>query len=202
VLAPTEAVAALRTRDCRLTFTTPDAEGDAPLVARAAADGTSQWRYGPRGFVPVGVTDASELFAPVDRPPAVVVTGADGTVAALRADGTVDWTFAVDTPPAGVPVAGRLVYVPDGAGTVYALTAGGTERWRVSLPDRPRLSPLADGVLARSHRDGRHTLVSLRRDGTERWRHRTTAAITPPAVAGTRVFLGRADDTVLALSGE
>jgi outer membrane assembly lipoprotein YfgL len=99
-------------------------------------------------------------------------------------------------------VAGDSVFVAGGPeGTVMALDpATGRERWRHMAGARLTAGVGSDGRSAAVVTEGNDLVVS--QDGRELWRQRMSAqVITPPLVAGGRVFVQVADRTVVALDG-
>jgi outer membrane protein assembly factor BamB len=169
------------------------------LTALDAKTGTERWQTQIEGWMPStpGVADG-----------VVYVHGAENLYALDAADGSERWRAAVKAGrrfSSPVVVEGA-VYVGGEDGNIYALDAlTGAERWRFQVAEDDA-GPVAvvDGVV---YADGDPNTWALdAKTGQERWHFPKSkyTAVSTPAVANGRVFLGTTDflHTLDAAKGE
>ncbi|WP_435359023.1 PQQ-binding-like beta-propeller repeat protein [Haloarchaeobius sp. DFWS5] len=166
-----------------------DDDGNYPLLAVDAADGTEQWRY----------TSDEGDEGPFVCPGATVVDGTvygveyGGLVFALdAADGSELWTYPVDAETRNAPaVADGTVYVPAFDGTLHALDAEtGEARWTKTVEGIARgVSANADGVVTWTHGKAVPGVYAYGADGSERWSFRHSGDLSRPVVDGTRAYV-------------
>ncbi|MDL5363312.1 PQQ-binding-like beta-propeller repeat protein [Halalkalicoccus sp. NIPERK01] len=171
----------------------PDEHHDV-LYALEAADGGVRWAVDLEERTNALALDARRLYA-----------GGDSLRAYSRADGTVEWTFPIETggpsEDGGLALAGRRLYVTDEE-TVYGVnTVSGVVVWRRPLGGR--LTPPAVcgncvyvGRVAGDRGLDRTVFALGARTGRVRWEHDLVPPsaseanlVGPPVVANGRVYL-------------
>lgn len=178
-------------------------DGNYPVVAVAAEDGSERWRFSvsvDTPFVPTGAVASND---------AVYVTEYDGWLFALDpAEGTERWRYDVDGDTRSPPVlVDGTVYLASIHGSIHAVDAAtGDRRWKRTLPGYPQIAAgNADGLVIRGQpgkeeQDQQPYLRAYAPSGTERWSFSYAGELTQPAVDGLQAYIGTETGYVVALA--
>lgn len=173
--------------------------GNYPVVAVSAAEGSERWRFSvpvDEPFVPTGAVASGD---------AVYITEYDGWLYGVdRADGTERWRYATDGDTRDPPVVvDGMAYLASMSGSVHAVDAATGERqWKRTIPGHPRIvAGNRQGLIVRGGKDeGKQHLRAYAPDGTEQWSFSYAGYLTQPAVDGTRAIVGTKTGYVAALA--
>ena len=178
-----------------------DENGNYPVIAVSAADGSERWRFSvpvDEPFVPTGAVASDDT---------VYITEYDGWLFGVdRADGTERWRYSADGDTRDPPVVvDSVVYLASITGNVHAVDAAtGNRHWRRTVPGHARIAAgNPQGVVLRSGKDeGEQYLHAYAPDGTERWSFSSESTLTNPHVDGTRAIVGTGSGYVAALDSQ
>lgn len=173
-------------------------QGNYPVVAVDAADGSEHWRFSvpvDEPFVPTGAVASGGT---------VYITEYDGWLFGVnRGNGTERWRYATDGDTRNPPVVvDDTVYLASLTGGVHAVDAAtGDRQWTRTVPGHARIaSGNPRGIVVRGRKDeGAEYVRAYTPDGTEQWSFSHGRGLTNPHVDGTRAFVGTDDGYVLAL---
>ncbi|MFT4883710.1 MAG: outer membrane protein assembly factor BamB [Natronomonas sp.] len=173
--------------------------GNYPVVAVNAGDGSDRWRFSvpvDEPFVPTGAVESGDT---------VYVTEYDGWLFGVdRAGGSENWRYSTDGDTRDQPVVvDDTVYLASNTGSVHAVDAAtGDRQWKRTVPGNARLAAgNPQGVVVRGGKDeGEEYLRAYTPDGTERWSFSYAGNLTKPAVDGTRAIVGTGSGYVAALA--
>lgn len=173
--------------------------GDYPVVAVSAAEGSDRWRFSvpvDKPFVPTGAIASGDT---------VYITEYDGWLFGIdRADGTERWRYSADGETRDPPVVvDSTVYLASIDGSVHAVDATTGERqWKRTVPGHAWIAGgNPQGLVIRGGQDeGKQYLRAYAPDGTERWSFSYAGNLTQPDVDGTRAIVGTKSGYVVALA--
>lgn len=175
--------------------------GNYPVVAVRATDGSERWRFSvpvDEPFVPTGAVPSSEM---------VYVTEYGGWLFGVdRADGTERWRYETDAETRDAPVVvDDMVYLATHSGRVHAVdAANGEQQWTQTMPGYARIvAGNQQGlIVSGGNEEGEHHLRAYAPDGTERWSFASSSSFTRPAVNRTRAIVGTETGYIVAIGGE
>jgi outer membrane protein assembly factor BamB len=148
----------------------------------------------------------------IDSTPAVGADGTiyfgswNGTVYAVKPDGTTKWTYATGGFVSSSPAIGPdgTVYIGSGDKDLYALKPDGTLKWAFPVSDWVDSSPSVapDGTLYFGCWD--NSFYSIAPDGTENWHYTTGGNIVGSSAIGAdgSVYFGSNDGKLYALQAD
>ncbi|SFC48642.1 Outer membrane protein assembly factor BamB, contains PQQ-like beta-propeller repeat [Halobiforma haloterrestris] len=173
--------------------------GNYPVVAVSAGDGSERWRFSvpvDEPFVPTGAVASGDT---------VYITEYGGWLFGVdRADGSESWRYSVGSDTRDPPVVvDDMVYLASKNGGVHAVDATtGDREWRRTVPGQVRIvAGNQQGVIVRGGKEeGMQHLRAYAPDGTERWSFSHPDYLTRPAVDGTRAIVGTRSGYVAALA--
>ncbi len=173
--------------------------GNYPVVAITAADGSERWRFSvpvDEPFVPTGAVASRD---------AVYITEYGGWLFGVDPeDGTESWRYSTDSDTRNPPVVvGETVYLTTIDGSVHAVDAAtGDRQWKRTVPGHVRIAARTpQALVVRGGKDeGKQHLRSYAPDGTERWSFSHAGDLTNPDVDGARAVVGTESGYVVALA--
>ena len=176
-----------------------DDNGDYPLLAVDAQEGTEHWRYASAGgdegpFVPTGATaDGDTVYG----------TEYGGLLFAVDADtGTEQWRYTIDAETREDPaIVAGTVYVSASDGTIHAVDAAtGESRWTKSVTGIPRgVHATQDGVITWTMGKSQPGLHAFDLEGNELWSFEYQGRLTQPTFEGMRAYVATRSGYVLCL---
>lgn len=172
--------------------------GNYPVVAVSASDGSELWRFSAQvdePFVPTGAVASGDT---------VYITEYDGWLFGVdRADGTELWRYSTDGDTRDQPVVvDSVVYLASITGSIHAVDAvTGDRKWKEAVPGHARIAAKNPRglVVQGGKEEGNQYLRAYAHDGTERWSFSSGSALTHPQVDGTRAIVGTESGWVVAL---
>lgn len=174
-------------------------DGNYPVVAVSADNGSERWRFSvpiDEPFVPTGAVGSDDT---------VYITEYGGWLYGVdRTDGTERWRYSTDGDTRDPPVVvDDTVYVASHDGSIHAVDAAtGDRQWTRTVSGHPRIAAgNRKGVVVRGGKNGgTQHLAAYAPDGAERWSFSHEGYFTPPAVDGTRAIVGTRTGYVAALA--
>ncbi len=129
----------------------------------------------------------------------------DGTVTALRSDGTLRWTYKTAGLVLATPALGRdgSIHIGSSDG-MYTLNPDGTLKWKVPFPANITSSAAvgSDGTLYFGGNEGK--FHALNPDGSEKWSYQIGPSVSssPALGADGTVYFGADDQKIYALNAD
>jgi outer membrane protein assembly factor BamB len=189
---------------------TPGREAAAPLIFEIdwwKELVPSQWEFSPAE----AASPAVELDPEKGAVLRVITATRDGIVRATGPDGQAQWSFrGGGVFNAGPAVNGGRLYVPGGDGKLYALkSSDGTSVWTFDAGEELATTPVVQGGLVLVASLGDTLFAVDAAQGDLRWQYRrdpptgfTIRGASAPMVAGSEVYAGFADGTIVSLNLE
>ncbi len=172
--------------------------GNYPLVAVDVTNGSEKWRFSlpvDGRFLPTGAVQVGDT---------VYVTEYDGGLYGVNsADGSEQWRYLVNYETRNQPViVNGTVYMTVFDRGVHAIdAASGKRQWKQSVPGYPEIvAGNTQGIVISGGENSEQRVHAYTPDGTERWSFSHAGSLTPPAVEGSKAFVGTNTGYVVALA--
>ncbi|MDD5189061.1 MAG: PQQ-binding-like beta-propeller repeat protein, partial [Methanoregula sp.] len=182
----------------------PKFQGDANNTGQSLYNGpgtnNSIWSYttSSKGYV---------YSSPVIGADGMVYIGsADRKLYALRANGTLNWSYTTGNIISGAPAVASdgTIYIGGRDSKLYALRADGTLKWSYTFGSQVWGSPVIgdNGVIYIGSRD--KNLYALNPDGSLKWSYITAGEIrgSPAMKADGTIFIGSGDKNLYAVNSD
>jgi outer membrane protein assembly factor BamB len=166
--------------------------GEDGFAVALSPDGRRKWRYNmSSGVSAVAVADDGTVYATAGR-----------ELHALKSNGTIRWTFAVDTGTLYAPAVGAdgVIYAAVEDSGLYALNQNGTPLWHRQLAEYPLGSPVIRQD-ARVSVPCHGKVVTLDKDGSTCWEFSTSrwSARIIAVGSSSRLYVADNDSLLYAL---